>query len=65
MTSQRDIKDLIEELEDEGWIVTKSKHWKAVHPKGGIVFFTGTRSCPRAILNIRCEIRKVNRRHTA
>lgn len=60
-------RELARELEAarlRGWSVqpTRSGHLKLRHPDGPLVFTGSTPSCPRAVLNLRAHLRRIERR---
>ena len=60
-----EIKKMIKDIGKRGWVVTQGrKHYRANHPKGGLIFFSATPSCYHAIENIKAQIRKIENEHT-
>jgi hypothetical protein len=63
MSRGKEIRDIIRQLEAQGWTVTKGKrsgHWKAMAPGGkGIVYFPGTPSDWRSVANTKSRLRQL------
>lgn len=61
---KRDLARELEAARRRGWSVepTRSGHLKLQHPDGALVFSGSTPSCPRAVLNLRAHLRRVERR---
>lgn len=62
---KRDTKDLLKELTDKGWRIEQGRraHYKAYHPKGGMVVIACSPSCPRDLQNTLMYIRRLERQH--
>jgi hypothetical protein len=62
MSQKKDTKTVIQQLEEQGWLVTltrRNSHWKAMSPTGtGIVFFPGTPGDSRSLANTKAQLRK-------
>ena len=54
----------LEKARNRGWSVepTRAGHLKLRHSTGPIIFTGSTPSCPRAVLNLRAHLRRVERR---
>ena len=65
MSSAKDIKKLVKELRRAGWEVLHGgrTHWKAYHPKGGMVTMSATPSCHHALRNIMGDINRLKHKH--
>ena len=64
MSSRKELKKFIRELEREGWTVVQGiKHFKAHHPKGGFIVMSGTPSDGNAIKNMRRDAERLRRSH--
>lgn len=63
MSQKKDTKDIIRQLEAQGWTVKltrRNSHWKAMAPDGkGMVFFPGTPGGARSLANTKAELRKI------
>lgn len=61
---KRDLARLLEAARQRGWHIepTRAGHLKLRHPDGALVFSGATPSCPRAVLNLRAHLRRVERR---
>lgn len=61
MSQKKDIMNIIRQLEDQGWTVTKSRrngHWQAKSPDGqGMAYFPATPSDWRSVANTRARLR--------
>jgi len=56
----KDIKDLIEELIDEGWsYIGQNKHIKVKSPGGSVMIISSSPNCPYAVSNARKLARKI------
>ncbi len=59
----KDLKKLIKELRSLGYeVVQGKKNFKATHPKGGLIAFSISPSCPYAIKHIRADIKRLERK---
>jgi predicted RNA binding protein YcfA (HicA-like mRNA interferase family) len=63
----KDVKSLVKEAAARGWqaTTTRNGHLRLTHPHGGLVFIAGTPSDHRAMTNMRCEIKRQERRWSA
>lgn len=59
--NNRDLKELKEEAEAEGWSVTITNgcHYRWQHPNGGFFFSAYTPGDRRVVMNIRRDMRRV------
>lgn len=59
-----DLRRLLKSARRRGWTVerTRGSHWKLRHPSGAVVVAGSTPSCPRAVLNTRADLRRIERR---
>jgi predicted RNA binding protein YcfA (HicA-like mRNA interferase family) len=61
MGSKKDVLRLIDEVVASGWLVerTRGGHHRLVAPAGQIVIAAGTPSDPRALMNMRSRIKRI------
>lgn len=63
MSQGKEIRDIIRQLEAQGWTVSLAKrsgHWKAMAPDGkGIAYFPKTPSDWRSVANTKSRLRKL------
>lgn len=61
MAVNKDMKQLMEEVEREGWVIiqTKGDHFKWVAPSGGFFFSSQTASDHRAVKNIERDLKRL------
>lgn len=62
MSSGKDVRQLVEQLENQGWTVTmlrRRSHYKCQAPGGGTVFLPFSPSDWRSILNCRAQLRRM------
>lgn len=59
-----DLRRLLAAARRRGWSVekTRSSHWRLRHPSGAQVTAGSTPSCPRALMNLRADLRRAERR---
>lgn len=59
MASRKEIKQLIKEAEDQGWVVslTNGDHFKWLSPRGGVFFSAQTPSDWRAVKNVERDLK--------
>lgn len=59
-----DLRDALRAARADGWSVepTGGGHLRLTHPIGGLVFAPATPSCPRAVPNMRAQLRRALRR---
>lgn len=58
-----DVKKIIKQLSEQGWIIQIRKHYICDHPKGGRVVMSMSPSYQRAIVNIQSDIKRIRRQH--
>lgn len=58
-----DLRDALRTPRAEGWSIepTNGGHLRLSHPVGGLVFAAATPSCPRAVPNMRAQLRRAIR----
>ena len=61
---KRDLARLLDAARKRGWSVerTRNSHWRLRHRTGALVVAPGSPSCPRALLNLRADLRRIERR---
>jgi predicted transcriptional regulator len=59
MSNKRDIKQLIEKAQEQGWIIikTSNNHYKWISPLGGLFYSASTPSDYKAIKNIKRDMK--------
>lgn len=64
---KRELKRLLAAARQRGWQVerTRGSHFRLRHPSGALVVASGTPSCPRALWNLRADLRRAERRGVA
>jgi predicted RNA binding protein YcfA (HicA-like mRNA interferase family) len=63
---RHDLAKLLRQASACGWQVMRTRrHWRLLHPNGGIVVLSSTPSDRRALLNVRAQLRRAEKRAQA
>jgi predicted RNA binding protein YcfA (HicA-like mRNA interferase family) len=64
---RHDLERLLRQASACGWQVARTRggHWRLLHPSGGIVVMSSTPGDRRALLNMRAQLRRAERRAVA
>jgi hypothetical protein len=61
-SKDKNIETLVRDLIKQGWSAVKSKHWQIYTPDGRWkVAVPMTPSCPRAFMNFKADVRRLQR----